>query len=208
MENSETSDPTGPRGGKAARCAALLLTGGASRRMGADKASIPVGTVTLAQRTAALLAEVATPLVEVGPGRTGWPAVLEDPPGAGPLVAAAAGWRALSERGWTGPVLVVATDLPRLSPGLLRWLTAHPAPRAVVPVAGDRVQPLCARYTPSDLDRAVEMVAEGRQAMRDLLADIDPLLVPEHEWAGPAGWPDALADADTPDDLARLLDRT
>ena len=62
-----------------ARPAALLLTGGASRRLGRDKATLMVGGVPLARRTAALLVEVANPVIEVGPGYTGLPHVVEKP---------------------------------------------------------------------------------------------------------------------------------
>lgn len=186
----------------------MLLTGGRSRRMGRDKATIAVAAgspTTLAQRSAGLLRFLGGPLVEVGPGRSGLPAVQEDPPGGGPLAAVAAGWQALRDLGWHGPVLVVATDLPLLSPGLLEWLAGHPAARTVVPVAGDRVQPLCARYRFSDLGRAADLVASGRRAMSDLLAAVDPVLIPEEEWAGPAGGAAALEDVDTPADLRRLM---
>lgn len=205
MENSETSDPAGRPG---PGCAAILLTGGASRRMGRDKASIEIpsgeGRLSLAERTAGLLESVADPVVEVGPGRSGRWCVREDPPGTGPLAATAAGWTALSGRGWQGPVLVVATDLPLLNAGLLGWLAGHPADRTVVPVSGDRVQPLCARYRPGDLALAVDLLTAGRRAMSDLLDVIDALLVPEREWSGPAGGPEALDDVDTPADLERL----
>lgn len=191
------------------RCAGILLTGGASRRMGRDKASIAVpgesGPLTMAERTARILASAAAPVVEVGPARPGAWAVREDPPGSGPLAATAAGWVALAGRGWSGPVLVVATDLPRLTAGMVRWLAGHPADRSVVPVAGDRVQPLCARYRASDLDTARELVAAGRRAMSDLLEAVDPVLIPERDWAGPAGGAAVLVDVDTPADLDRVV---
>jgi molybdopterin-guanine dinucleotide biosynthesis protein A len=213
LENSEYSDPGGATGlSPTAGCAGILLTGGASRRMGRDKAGIEVpgdgGPVTLAERTARILGAVAAPVVEVGPARGRRWAVREDPPGSGPLAAVAAGWTALEARGWTGAVLVVATDLPLLSPGLLRWLAAHDAERAVVPVAGGRVQPLCARYRASDLAAARDLVGAGRRAMSDLIGALDPVLIPEAEWSGPAGGTSVLEDVDTPADLTRVAGRS
>ena len=192
----------------------MLLTGGASRRMGRDKATITIpgaplpagaGPVTLADRTARLLGAVAEPVVEVGPGRSFLRAVSEDPPGAGPLAAVAAGATALAAAGWTGPVLVVATDLPLLDEAMLRWLASHPDPRSVVPVAAGRVQPLCARYRADDLATAGRLVGTGRRAMGDLLAAIDAHRAGEEEWAAAAGGPSVLSDADTPGDLERLV---
>ncbi len=190
----------------------MLLTGGRSRRMGRDKAAIPLAhggaSSTLARRTADLLRSIAEPVLEVGPGYSGLPAVREDPPGSGPLAATAAGWSALAELGWKDPVLVVATDLPLLTSGLLRWLADRAGDLSLVPVAADRVQPLCARYRWSDLAEAAKLVEAGRRSMADLLSVIDAVLIPEEEWVGPAGDARVLQDADTPADLRRLLDRT
>jgi molybdopterin-guanine dinucleotide biosynthesis protein A len=193
--------------------AALLLTGGASRRMGRAKAALivpgdePSGAgagQSLACRTASLLIGVAAPVLEVGPGYTPLPAVIEEPPGGGPLAAVAAGHRTLQNLGWMGGALVVATDLPRLTTSLLAWLADHPTPGSVVPTAGGFPQPLCARYSAPDLALAAVLAAAGRRSMRDLLAHIDPLVVDVDEWEPAAGTPDALADVDTPADLARL----
>jgi molybdopterin-guanine dinucleotide biosynthesis protein A len=193
--------------------AALLLTGGASRRLGRDKASLPLGPTTLAARTAALLAEVAAPVVEVGPGRTSLPHVLDTPAGEGPLAAVAAGWAALARLVRPGPdhALVVATDLPRLTVGFLEWLAGHPAPGCVVPVdAAGRPQYLCARYSAAALCRAAPLVERGRRAVRDLLGSEEVAAT----WAGPVEWQpaagdaDALVDIDTPADLERWSGRT
>ena len=187
--------------------AGLLLTGGASSRMGRDKATLPVGAETLARRTARLLGQVAQPALEIGPGVSGLPAALEQAPGSGPLAAVAQGGRVLADRGWSGPVIVVATDLPNLTRGLLDWLAGHPSESSVVPVDRGRVQPLCARYTMADLATAARLVAAGQRSMNALVDTIHPLRVGEDAWAGPAGDPGALADVDTPDELARARAR-
>jgi molybdopterin-guanine dinucleotide biosynthesis protein A len=128
---------------------------------------------------------------------------VEDPPGQGPLAAVAAGTRRLRELGWNGPAIVVATDLPGLTPGLLAWLAGHPSPRSVIPMANGVAQTLCARYAAVDLDIAVELVAAGRRALRDLLDDTRPLLAGPEMWEAAAGGAGTLLDIDTPTDLGR-----
>lgn len=176
---------------------------GGARPGGARPDGARPGAVTLAQRTAAALASVADMALEVGPAWSGLPVAPEDPPGAGPLAATAAGWRELRARGWDGPVLVVATDLPHLTTAFLSWLAGYPVEESVMPVAGGRVQPLCARYRPADLDTAAGLVTAGKRSMRDLVAAVGPRLVGEEEWA-PVGGASALDDVDTPADLDRL----
>jgi molybdopterin-guanine dinucleotide biosynthesis protein A len=151
---------------------ALLLTGGSSRRMGAPKALLSVDGTSLAQRTAALLAQVAAPVVEVGPGFTDLPAVADRQPGAGPLVALAEGWRSFP-RPAAPALLVVACDLPRLTVAVLQRLAAEPGNVAIVPEVDGRLQPLCARYPASALDLAVRLAADGARSLQQLLAIIE-----------------------------------
>ena len=164
--------------------------------MGRDKATLAVGGVTLAVRTARLLTSVAAPCLEVGPGVSGLPSVLEDPAGSGPLVAVAA---AVAHLPSGVAALVVACDLPRLDEALLRWLATHPSPRSVVPTWESRPQPLCARWSPAALARAVELVAAGARSMRALLGGSDALLV-----LPPPELSLALADVDTPEQLGEI----
>lgn len=174
--------------------------------MGRDKATLLVDGVTLAARTAGLLvaAGLPGPLLELGPGHSGLPAVPDRRAGAGPLAAVAAGAAALRCRGFTGGALVVATDLPRLGPGLLSWLAAHPAPGSVVPLRDRRPQWLCARYSPAALDAAADLVASGRSALRELAAH-GVHLAGEDELVAAGFRPGDLDDADTPADLARCV---
>ncbi len=185
---------------------ALVLTGGGSRRMGRDKATLRLGDRTLAERTAAVLleADLTGPLLEVGPGVSGLEAVPDAVAGAGPLAAVATGAATFRAAGFAGPAVVVATDLPHLSPGLVSWLAGHPADGSVVPVHDARVQWLCARYSPEALDRAGALVAAGRSAVRELAGSTSLHLAGPEEWLVPAGGAGALDDLDTPDDLARV----
>jgi molybdopterin-guanine dinucleotide biosynthesis protein A len=181
--------------------------------MGRDKATLRVdpadACLSLSARTAALLKQATELAVEVGPGHTDLPRVAEAQPGRGPLAALVAGRDALAGAGfgWCGPLLVVATDLPRLTLGLLGWLVASvdDRRRSVVPVdEAGRAQLLCACYTAADLDVAGALVADGKRAMRDLLERTDPVLASPSQWTSAAGSTAALVDIDTPTDLERL----
>jgi molybdopterin-guanine dinucleotide biosynthesis protein A len=133
------------REGRLVAVSGAVLLGGASTRMGRDKARLEVAGVPLATRTAHLLASLCEEVLLVG----------GDPPedARGRRVADLSGPRcalrgvasalaaATRER-----VLVVATDLPLLSADLLLALVAHPPADAVIPRPADGPQPLCALY--------------------------------------------------------------
>ena len=118
----------------------MLLTGGASRRLGTDKAMIVWQGDTLAARAARVLAQVCAPVLEVGPGVTSLPVVREDPAGSGPLAAVLAGMRALeSDAGAEVDALVVlACDMPFVEPPLLELLAAWPGTGTVIPTRDER----------------------------------------------------------------------
>ena len=180
----------------------MLLTGGASRRMGFDKAYLEVGGVRNAVRLAGVLAQVAWPLVEVGFGCSGLPAVLEEPRGEGPLVALCAGAESLAALGRAGPALVLACDLPFVTAEALAVLAGWPGRGSAVPMVGGRLQPLCARWSASDLALAKELVEAGERSMRSLLGAASVEVLDESNWSGRAHR--LFADADTPEDLHRL----
>ncbi|HEX6310616.1 MAG TPA: molybdenum cofactor guanylyltransferase [Acidimicrobiia bacterium] len=183
--------------------AGLLLTGGAGRRMGVDKAELRRDGERLADRAARVLAAACDPVLEVGPGRSSLERVRESTPGEGPLVALVAGAEALGVRGYDGPVFLLAVDLPFVEPPLLRWLADRPGAGTVVPVAGNEPQPCCARYSTEAVAVAGNLVARGERSLRALLRATPVHLAAEDEWS-PVAPITSLDDVDTPADAARL----
>jgi molybdopterin-guanine dinucleotide biosynthesis protein A len=108
---------------------AVVLAGGQSRRMGADKAllQLPSGGPTLIERVVAAARAVTDDIVVVAedvgrlpemPVRT----VGDEIPNAGPLAGLVAGF----ETARYPDVLALACDLPYLSLPLLRWMVSQP----------------------------------------------------------------------------------
>ncbi|MGZ4755434.1 MAG: molybdenum cofactor guanylyltransferase [Acidimicrobiia bacterium] len=172
----------------------LLLTGGASSRMGVAKATLLLDGERLVDRAARLLLAVCDPVVEVGPGYSALVRVDEAPPGRGPLAALVAGADAA---GGSGPVFLLACDLPFVGEALLARLVTWPGPGTVVPVDRDGVvQPVCARYSAAALERARNLLASGERSLRPLLRRPDVTRVDD---VGDR----ELEDVDTPEDAAR-----
>jgi molybdopterin-guanine dinucleotide biosynthesis protein A len=181
----------------------LLFTGGASSRLGFTKAELRRDGERFVDRGARVLGAVCDDVIEVGTGFGALPTVHEDPPGAGPLAALAAGAAALRDRGHVDSVLVLAVDLPFVEPALLAWLGSHPAPGSVVPRVEGIAQSVCARYSPDALSTARALVGAGERSMRALLDTVDVTYVDEAEWSVVCA-ARAFADIDTPEDLARF----
>jgi molybdenum cofactor guanylyltransferase len=183
--------------------AAAVLAGGASRRMGRDKATMAVGGVPLAGRVLAAAARVADPVVLVAPlghPARGLAAEAVTDPGEGPLAALAAALAALE----AGHVLVLAGDHPGLRAELLAHLVGlRGRAEAVACRRGGRLEPLVAVYERRPaLAAARERLAAGERSMGGLLAALRTLVVEEPEWRrlDPDGG--SFADLDDPADLA------
>jgi len=178
----------------------LLLTGGTSSRMGADKALQTVGGVPMGVMAGLALRQAARPVVAVGfdPG-LGLETLADDR--RGPLAAMLAGMKHLAGAGLNGPVLLVACDLPFVTADLLTLIAGQLGDaEAAVPVSEGRLQPLAACYAPAVTATADDLVGGGELSMRALLERIDVKRVEAEVWRRVAG-PRALADVDTPAEL-------
>jgi molybdopterin-guanine dinucleotide biosynthesis protein A len=185
------------------RIGAVVLTGGTAARMqGADKAAIELDGVTLLER--ALAATVtALEVVVVGeqvPTTRPVTWTLEDPRGGGPAAGLLAGLDGFVRT--PAVVLVLAVDMPRVTPGtfarLMGALEDDPGADAAVLVdEGGRTQPLCGAYRGPALLRArPEPQDRHGLPMHRLLAALHVVRVPA------AG--DEARDVDTWEDLREL----
>jgi molybdenum cofactor guanylyltransferase len=184
--------------------AAAVLAGGASRRMGRDKATLAVGGAPLAAAALAAAALVADPVVLVAPdghpARRLGPRVVTDP-GQGPLAALAAALAALEAE----HVLVLAGDHPGLRVELLAHLVAlAPGGEAVACRRGPRLEPLVAVYrrAPALAAALARLAAGGDRSLLGLLADLDTVVVEEPAWRALDPGGRSFVDLDDPADLA------
>ncbi len=200
----------------------VVLAGGASRRMGRDKALLRLdrldGRPALLERAVATLrvagleevtvvvstSERGQSLREALPRLCDTPFLTDEAPGCGPLGGLHAALRAFPGR----DLLLVACDMPHLDARALRLLTAPSDDDIVAPRVSGRDQPLHARYGPACLPVATRLLQEGRIAMRDLLSapTLRVRTLDDAELARHGVPARAFANVNTPADLAALAD--
>jgi len=171
--------------------AAVVLAGGASRRMGRDKASLviegPSGPATLVERVVSAVGTRCAPVyVVAAPGQSlaELPAVIlrDEARGIGPLLATGRGLRAAAESG-VEHAFVCAVDMPELTTELIETLTSS-AERlgadVVIPWDG-RDHYLAGIYRTALFTTVAGLVDAGERSMRALVDSVDTqrIVLPE-----------------------------
>jgi molybdenum cofactor guanylyltransferase len=163
--------------------AGVILAGGASRRMGRDKASMPIpgspGGPTMLEHVVGVIGERCEPVLVMAAQGQPLPAVeariiRDDSRGLGPLPATARALRTAAELGKRF-AFVCAVDMPYLATELIDELT-----RMAVETGAEVVLPwdgqdhyLAAVYRTDLADRADALVAAGERRMRALVDNSD-----------------------------------
>ncbi|MBV9865392.1 MAG: molybdenum cofactor guanylyltransferase [Abitibacteriaceae bacterium] len=130
------------------RCA-TIIAGGASRRMGRDKALLSIKGQPLIAHIAEVLRQIFPDLVVVTSNATiadaaHAHAISDIYPGKGPLAGIH-----VALKHWEQPTFCVACDMPYLNADYIRHLCAQLEDfDAVIPCSGDYAEPLHAVYTP------------------------------------------------------------
>lgn len=186
---------------------AAVLAGGASRRMGRDKAALPFRGEPLLQRIVRRVSAVFPDpfVVSNTPERYPFlrcPVIPDRIPGRGPL----SGIDAALRHGNAPFRFVCGCDMPFLSEGLMRLLAgkAGEGIDLVLPFGPDGAQPLCAVWGRSALPAVGRALDEGRLSLVDLSVDLSVLevTVTEVEEADPGFR--SFRNVNTPEEWAAL----
>jgi molybdopterin-guanine dinucleotide biosynthesis protein A len=150
----------------------VVLAGGSSRRMGADKAFLEIGGAPMIRRVLDALATCCARVVVVAKdaqayAALGVPVVIDAVPDQAPLVGLCAGLRAAT----TPWVFAASCDLPFLSPAAVRLLAAAAEGHdAAVPYVDGRWHPLHAVYAAAAADVLEAQWRGGTRALHRALA--------------------------------------
>jgi molybdopterin-guanine dinucleotide biosynthesis protein A len=182
----------------------LVLAGGRSTRMRADKAALAYGArPQLAEAFDLVARHVARAFVSVRadqatePLRAGYPQVVDGDAGRGPIAGILAAQAHYPDRAW----LVVACDLPQLDDATLEELLRRRDPARLATCfasAHDGLpEPLCAVYEPASREPLLAHVAAGSDCPRKFLAGQDVCVLAARRGA-------ALDNVNTPEDAAAV----
>jgi len=148
------------------RTAGFVLAGGASSRMGRNKALLKSGNRTMIEIVVSAVREAAGSVTVIGPPEIysplGFPVFPDLKAGAGPLAGIETALTR-TEAAWN---LIVACDMPRVTPLLLRRILdaaeANPGAGCILPESAQGcVEPLCAAYHKSMLPSISLALATG-----------------------------------------------
>lgn len=170
--------------------------------MGRDKALITLDGRTLLDRALDLLEPEVQELLVIGDpqryGHVGPFVIGDDIPGVGPLGGIITAMRYASH----DRMLVIACDMPNLTPEVLRFLKAnlqHDA-HALVPACDGRPEPLAAAYHRRCRSAFESCVAQGEWKVSNALEQVGATFV--QICPGEDGWPETLfRNINTPNDL-------
>jgi molybdopterin-guanine dinucleotide biosynthesis protein A len=172
----------------------FVLAGGASKRMGRDKALLPYGGTTLVEHVAKTVREAAGSVALIGHpdrlGHLGLPVFPDELPDCGPASGIYTALR-VTETDWN---LVVACDMPAVTADILRELfrRAETTERNCVAAIGPygQPEPLCAVYHRRCLPALTRAIRDKQLRMRDFVKEIGAVWVPVDK--------SALANVNTP----------
>lgn len=186
---------------------AFVLAGGMSSRMGQDKAFLPWKGATLLSHALDLVGQVSTKVQIVGDATkfSRFGEVVEDVfVGCGPL----AGIHAALLKSASRRNLVLAVDVPFVEKAFLAYLVSQAKlTDAVVtlPLAGGRLQPLCAIYRPQFAEVAERSLKEGKNKIDPLFATVETRVIQPDELTQQGFSEQMFRNLNTPEEFEQAL---
>lgn len=189
---------------------AAVLAGGASRRMGVSKASLPYGASTLLAHQTGRLARIfeqvfvlakEPPAFDAGPALV----LLDRAAEHAPIHGLARALEEVSDR-----LFVLAVDLPLVAEAVIRAVAARSlageAP-AVLPRADGRLQPLAGVWRRSVLPAALARPERGEMSLIALAQEVGAEVFPEKTWRelDPSG--NSFANINTVEEFQAMRER-
>jgi molybdopterin-guanine dinucleotide biosynthesis protein A len=185
--------------------AGLVLSGGYSKRMQRDKATLLVDRETQLERAVRLLRTVCDEVYvsvradqQTDPLRAAYPQIVDEIHDAGPVAGILAALAKKPDHAW----LIVAVDLPLLDAATLANLVKRRDPSqlatAYISSHDSLPEPLCAIWEPRCHEPLSEFVAGGRLCPRKFLLNYPARLINLEST-------DALANVNTPDEYASTV---
>jgi molybdenum cofactor guanylyltransferase len=185
--------------------AAFILAGGQSTRMGRDKALVMLEGRTLLECMLDV-ARALTPDVQIVGDAEKYavfaPVVEDVFPGCGPLGGIHAALRSSQQE----LNLILAVDIPFVSPALLNYLVSraqNSASLVTVPRAGKGFQPLCAVYRRAFADEAEQALRAGRYKIDALFDAAQIQIIREGELRAAGFSGELFRNLNTPGDLEK-----
>jgi molybdopterin-guanine dinucleotide biosynthesis protein A len=183
----------------------FILVGGASRRMGQDKAQLRLGPETMLERITGQLSPVTSSVTLVGSPQANVGHSLPTVSDVYEKWGALGGIHAALSAAKTDWIIVIACDLPFVTRDLFERLKsfADQSIDAIVPMQPDgRPQPVCALYRREACLTEIErLVSAGEHTPRALLANVRTRYVQFAELGDLPGAEHFFLNVNTPEDF-------
>lgn len=173
----------------------IILAGGASSRMGEDKAALRLGDRTLLEIQAEKMRALGIRDILLSgtdlPAAPGTRSIPDDTPGQGPLGGLAACLR------WAenGACLVLSVDVPLVPENILTQMCRNHRGGVTVLRRGEKEEPLIGVYDRAVGETAGQMLARGQRSVQMLRAEV---CWNDFDYLGPEA---LLRNCNTPEDL-------
>jgi len=156
----------------------VILAGGESKRMGADKARVQLAGRTLIERVLATVNPLSDDVMISGRDNTvkidGTRSIKDRHAGRGPAIGLCA---AMQEARYSY-LFAIACDMPFVTSELVEFLALSPdGYDVVVPMRGGRPEPLCALYSTACLNALAERVENGKRGLVSFIENTPELKV-------------------------------